>query len=81
MVRRDGFDWERVAFGEPFLPLGPAGSFDHRQIRLASSLVVRDDRILLFGDERILLTQPLRFDAGTRRVNATVQPGGYGKAE
>jgi len=113
VVSRDGFDWERVAFGEPFLPLGPAGSFDHRQIRLASSLVVLEDRILLFyagsphphvkehhydiglatlrldgfvsltagGDEGILLTQPLRFEAGTLRINATVQPGGSVKAE
>jgi hypothetical protein len=46
-VSRDGIDWERVSFGQPFLPLGPAGSFDHRQIRLASSLVVLEDRILM----------------------------------
>jgi hypothetical protein len=47
-VSRDSKAWRRVAFGQPFLPLGPAGSFDHRQIRTASSLVVLDDRILLF---------------------------------
>jgi hypothetical protein len=46
-VSRDSRRWERVAFGTPFLPNGPAGAFDHRQIRTASSLVVLDDRILL----------------------------------
>jgi hypothetical protein len=48
VTSRDGIDWYRVAFGEPFLPLGPPGSFDHRQIRTASSLTLMDDRILLF---------------------------------
>ena len=47
VVSRDGFAWERVAFGEPFLPLGPADSFDCRQIRTASSMVTLGDRILL----------------------------------
>lgn len=48
-VSRDGAEWRRVgALGTPFLPLGPAGSFDHRMIRTSSSLVVMDDRILLF---------------------------------
>jgi len=46
-VSRDGRQWQRVAFGKPFLPPGPLGSFDHRQIRTASSLVVLEDRILL----------------------------------
>jgi hypothetical protein len=48
VVSRDGRKWKRVAYGEPFLPLGPVGSFDHRQIRTASSLVVLPDRVLLF---------------------------------
>ena len=47
VVSRDGIAWERVAFGHPFLPLGPPGSFDRRQIRTASSMVPLDDRILL----------------------------------
>ena len=47
VTSRDGLDWRRVFFGEPFLPLGPPGSFDRRQIRTASSLVVLEDRILL----------------------------------
>lgn len=44
---RDGEHWERPFPGEPFLPLGPTGSFDHRQIRTASSMNVLPDRILL----------------------------------
>jgi len=47
-VSRDGLDWHRVAPGEPFLPVGPPGSFDRRQLRLASSLVVLRDKVLLF---------------------------------
>lgn len=43
----DGEHWRRIARGEPIMPLGPEGSFDHRQIRTASSLVVLEDRILL----------------------------------
>ena len=47
VVSRDGESWSRVFFGEPFLPLGPEGSFDHRQIRTASSMVALPDRVLL----------------------------------
>jgi hypothetical protein len=47
VVSRDGLEWTRVAPGEPFLPLGPAGAFDHRQIRTASSMVVLPDRVIL----------------------------------
>jgi len=47
VVSHDTVHWQRVAFGEPFLANGPAGSFDHRQIRTASSLVALEDRILL----------------------------------
>jgi len=47
-ISRDGKTWERVAFGKPFIPLGPKGAFDHRQIRTASSLVLMGDKILCF---------------------------------
>jgi hypothetical protein len=47
VVSRDGFAWERPFFGAPFLAPGEPGSFDRRQIRTASSLVVLDDAILL----------------------------------
>lgn len=47
VVSRDGRDWQRVEYGTPFLPLGPRGSWDRRQIRTASSLVALDDRLLL----------------------------------
>ncbi|MHB0960363.1 MAG: sialidase family protein [Pirellulaceae bacterium] len=47
VASRDGIQWHRVERGKPFLPLGPKGTFDARQIRPASSLVVLADRILL----------------------------------
>jgi hypothetical protein len=43
---RDGENWQESDFGKQFIPLGPKGSFDHRQIRPASSLVVMDDKIV-----------------------------------
>jgi hypothetical protein len=45
-VSRDGIQWQRVS-DQPFIPLGLAGAFDHRQIRTASSLVVTDDKIVV----------------------------------
>ncbi len=45
---RDGIKWERQFPGQPLVPPGAPGSADSRQIRMASSLVVLDDRILLF---------------------------------
>jgi hypothetical protein len=44
---RDGFAWQRAFPGTPFLPNGDPGSFDRRQIRLASSFVVAEDTVLL----------------------------------
>lgn len=43
---RDGENWDNADFGKQFIPLGPKGAFDHRQIRPASSLVVMDDKIV-----------------------------------
>jgi len=48
-VSRDGWAWQMVTdLGnrEEFIPVGPEGSADHRQIRMSSSLVVLEDRIL-----------------------------------
>ncbi len=47
-VSRDGEHFTRIAPGEAFLLLGPPGSFDHRQVRPASSMVDMGDRLLLF---------------------------------
>jgi hypothetical protein len=47
VVSRDGEKWERPFPGEPFLPLGEAGQFDHRQIRPASSFTLLPDGVLL----------------------------------
>jgi hypothetical protein len=45
---RDGVRWKRLFVGTRLVPMGPKASLDSRQIRLASSLVVLDDKILLF---------------------------------
>ena len=112
-VSRDGKSWSRPWPGQPLIPNGPAGSGDSKQIRMSASLVVLDDKILLFygqtdrphvvdmrveigaatlrldgmaamraGDaEGTILTKPLRFNRGRLHVNASVDPGGYVKAE
>jgi hypothetical protein len=48
VVSRDGENWSRLFHGKPFLPLGPTGSFDRRQIRTATSMNIMSDRVLLF---------------------------------
>ncbi|MBN2290813.1 MAG: exo-alpha-sialidase [Pirellulales bacterium] len=45
---RDGIKWRRLFPGKPLIPTGPKGSPDSRQIRLASSWIVLDDKILFF---------------------------------
>ena len=45
---RDGVKWRRIFPGKAFIPTGPKGSPDSRQIRLASSWIVLDDKILFF---------------------------------
>jgi len=46
-VSRDGIKWHRPFPGQMFVPTGPSGSRDFRQIRMSASLVVRDDKIIL----------------------------------
>lgn len=45
---RDGWTWTRPFPGTPLIAVGPPGSPDDKQIRMASSLVELPDRILLF---------------------------------
>src|SRR5207248_1540783 len=45
---RDGWNWSRLFPGSPFIAVGPLGSPDEKQIRMSSSLVVLQDRILCF---------------------------------
>ncbi|MCX6621827.1 MAG: hypothetical protein NTY38_12280, partial [Acidobacteria bacterium] len=45
---RDGWNWARAFPGTPFVPVGRRGDRDEKQVRLASSLVVLEDRILCF---------------------------------
>ena len=47
-VSRDGWNWQQLFVGQALLPTGEPHSGDNRQIRMASSLVELDDRILLF---------------------------------
>ena len=47
-VSRDGWNWQQLFVGQALLPTGEPHSGDNRQIRMASSLVEMDDRILLF---------------------------------
>lgn len=47
-VSRDGIQWKQVLWGEPLLPLGPPGAFDHRQIRTASNFFVHDGKIWIY---------------------------------
>jgi hypothetical protein len=42
-VSRDGIVWSRPFEGEMFVPTGPDGSNDSKQIRMSASLVVRDE--------------------------------------
>lgn len=44
---RDGIKWHRSFPSETFVPTGPEGSTDSKQIRMSASLVVRDNEILL----------------------------------
>ncbi|MCP4641934.1 MAG: glycoside hydrolase family 43 protein [bacterium] len=44
---RDGIVWTRLFPGTPFVPTGPKGTPDSRQIRLAGSFAVVKDRIVL----------------------------------
>jgi len=52
-VSRDSFDWHMLTSienNEEFIPAGPPGSIDDRQIRMGSSLVVLENEILfLYG--------------------------------
>lgn len=44
----DGVHWERVGEGEPLIPRGPAGSFDHGCVFAAAFPVVREGEIRLY---------------------------------
>jgi hypothetical protein len=65
-VSRDGVKWQRLFVGTPLVPPGPKGSPDSRQIRLAGSLVVLADRILLFygQTDRPHTSVDMRIDIG-----------------
>ena len=47
-VSRDGIDWQRVGDREPFLSLGPEGSWDDGMIRPTAKYIVRGDDVYIF---------------------------------
>lgn len=65
-VSRDGIRWTRPFEGEMFVPTGPDGSNDSKQIRMSAALVVRDDEIvMLYGQtNRPHRSVDMRIDIG-----------------
>ncbi len=65
-VSRDGISWTRPFEGEMFIPTGPDGSSDSRQVRMSASLVVRDKKIImLYGQtDRPHTSVDMRIDIG-----------------
>lgn len=73
-VSRDGIAWHRPFPGKPFVPCGPPGSGDSRQIRMSSSLVVMDDKILLlYGQSKRGHVVDMQVDIGM----ATLRRDGF----
>ena len=49
---RDGFHWQRAVNREPFIPLGPPGSFDSEVIFATAPPYIVDDRLVFFYTAR-----------------------------
>jgi hypothetical protein len=45
-VSRDGIQWAQPFAGQPLIPTGAAGAKDSLQIRMSSSMIVLDDKIV-----------------------------------
>ena len=76
---RDGWNWSRLFPGDPFVSVGPRGSADEKQIRMSSSLVVLEDRILCFyGMSPDAHVSEMKVDVGmaTLRVDGFVAMAG-----
>lgn len=73
-VSRDGWDWQQLFLGQALLPTGEPHSGDNRQIRMASSLVVMEDRILLFYGQS---DDPYVKDMGVDIGMATLRLDGF----
>jgi hypothetical protein len=62
---RDGWTWTRLFPGSPFLGVGAPGSPDEKQIRMSSSLIVLDDRVLcLYAMSRDVHVSDMRVEVG-----------------
>jgi hypothetical protein len=70
----DGWNWTRPFPGTAFLGVGAPGSPDEKQIRMSSSLVVLDDRILcLYAMSRDVHVSDMRVEVGV----ATLRLDGF----
>jgi hypothetical protein len=64
-VSRDGIQWAQPFEGQPLISTGPAGSADSAQIRMSSSLIVLDDKIvLIYGQTNRGHITDMRVDVG-----------------
>jgi hypothetical protein len=64
-VSRDGIAWSQPFARHPLVPTGPPGSADAAQIRMSSSLVVLDDKIILiYGQTDRGHVADMRVDVG-----------------
>ena len=65
-VSRDGWNWKQLFVGEAFLPTGPRGAVDERQVRLASTLAilpgVDDHIVLMYGASRDPHARSMKVD-------------------
>ncbi len=79
---RDGWSWQQLFVGEQLLPTGPVGADDERQIRMSSTMVVMQDRILLlYGMSPDPHVHDMRVDVGlaTLRLDGFVALAGSGE--
>jgi len=73
-VSRDGVAWSQPFAGQPFIPTGEAGSADFAQIRMSSSIVVLEDKLLLiYGQTDRGHVTDMRVDVGM----ATMRRDGF----
>ncbi|MCP4643578.1 MAG: glycoside hydrolase family 32 protein [bacterium] len=72
---RDGIAWQRLFPGTRLVPTGPSGSADSKQIRMAASFAVLEDRILFaFGQtDQPHTTVDMKIDIGV----ATLRMDGF----
>ena len=64
-VSREGISWSQPFAGRQFIPTGAAGSADSAQIRMSSSIIEMDDRVvLIYGQTNRGHIADMRVDVG-----------------